>query len=154
MNFWDHTHSLAAEYDRLSDTLVPGSGKCDTMQGELIRAASRIGYDWYNNGWGCNNWSGSVVFLGRFADDFAQKRTDAEKAAFKKALKGVHDYSHGEPVDISDEKADELVTTVVAYVVQNLVDNPAPVANTRDMFDFQEPAYEGEDDEDDDMCHS
>lgn len=148
MNFWDNSHPLAKDNERLYDELVPSSGNSTTMQGEMLRAAGKIGYDWYNNGWGCNNWSGSVVFLGRFADDFAQKRTAEEKAAFKKAIHAVHDYSHGEPADISDEKADELVTTIMAYVVQNVLDNPAPVANTRDMYDFQEDAYEGDDEDD------
>jgi len=148
MNFWDNDHPLAADYQRLYDELVPSSGNCATMQGEMIRAAGKIGYDWYNNGWGCNNWSGAVVFLRKFSDEFAQKRTEVEKAEFRKALSIAHGYSHGERCNIADEKADAVVTTIIAYVVQGVLDNSAPVANTRDMYDFSETHACWEDDND------
>lgn len=150
MNFWDNDHPLAADNTRLYDELVPSSGSCTTMQGELIRAAGKIGYDWYNNGWGCNNWSGAVVFLRKFVPDFASKRTEAEAEAFRKALSVAHGYSHGERCNIADERADEVVTTIIAYVVQCVLDNPTPVANTRDMYDFSEKAARWEEDDEDD----
>ena len=34
----------------LFDVLVPDSGKSDTLAGEIIRAVTRIGYRWYNDG--------------------------------------------------------------------------------------------------------
>lgn len=34
----------------LFDILVPDSGKSDTLAGEIIRAVTRIGYRWYNDG--------------------------------------------------------------------------------------------------------
>lgn len=149
MNFWDNTHPLAADYQRLNDELVPAMGNCATMQGEMIRATSKIGYDWYNNGWGCNNWSGAVVFLRKFLPEFAGKRTEAETTEFRKALSVAHGYSHGERCNIADEKADAVVTTIVAYVVQCVLDNSSPTANTRDMHDFSEPNARWEEEDDD-----
>lgn len=35
---------------RLWDQLVPDSGQCQTLQGEVIRIAGRVGYEVYNNG--------------------------------------------------------------------------------------------------------
>ena len=37
-------------YEALFEKLVPGSGKCETLGGEILRAVSRIGYRWYNDG--------------------------------------------------------------------------------------------------------
>lgn len=34
----------------LSEVLVPASGKCDSLAGELIRATERIGYRFFNDG--------------------------------------------------------------------------------------------------------
>lgn len=37
-------------FSRLWDQLVPDSGQCQTLQGEVIRIAGRVGYEVYNNG--------------------------------------------------------------------------------------------------------
>lgn len=148
MNFWDQTHPLSADNERLFEQLVPGSGNCATLQGECLRAASKIGYDWYNNGWGCNNWSGAVVFLREHAMILAAKRTEQERAEFLKALRFCDNFSHGERVTCSDEDADKEVTVIAAFVTQCCLDNPEPIVNTLDMLDFREPdaPYEEEDD--------
>lgn len=148
-NFWDNTHPLSKDNERLYEELVPGSGNCDTLQGELLRAASKIGYDWYNNGWGCNNWSGAVVFLQDHAMTLAAKRTEAERKSFQLALQVAGSYSHGERCDLRDEFVDKVVTTIAAFVTQNILDNPTPIANSLDMWDFSEPDVRWEEDEED-----
>lgn len=60
--YWDHKGPQQAAYDRLVGELVPGSGPAGTLQGELLRAAGNLGYEFYNNGGG-NNVSGALVFL-------------------------------------------------------------------------------------------
>jgi hypothetical protein len=52
-SYWNETGAYQTEYDRLYKELVPNSGKSETLQGELIRAASRLNYEFYNNG-NCN----------------------------------------------------------------------------------------------------
>jgi len=37
-------------FDNLFDKLVPQSGKCDTLAGELVRAVNKIDYRWWNDG--------------------------------------------------------------------------------------------------------
>jgi hypothetical protein len=153
-NFWNNDHPLAADNTRLYEQLVPQSGSCATVQGELLRAASKIAYDWYNNGWGCNNWSGAVVFLRTVVPKFALKRTPEEERAFDDALSTAYYYSHGEPCGISDVAADDVVTTIVAYVVQCVLDHPDLQPNTRDMYDMSEADDNDWSDEDqwDDPC--
>lgn len=44
-------------FSRLWDQLVPDSGQCKTLQGEVIRIAGRVGYEVYDNGginWDCS----------------------------------------------------------------------------------------------------
>jgi hypothetical protein len=147
-NFWDKTHPLSQQSEELFQELVPISGNCQTLQGELLRAASKIGYDWYNNGWGCNNWSGAVIFLRDYIADLPIMHPDAKSDEFHNALREVHDFSHGEPAVISDDRADQLVTTIQEYVVSKIMANWQPIPNTLDMWDFGEPdaPYEEEDD--------
>ena len=37
-------------FSRLWDQFVPDSGQCQTLQGEVIRIAGRVGYEVYDNG--------------------------------------------------------------------------------------------------------
>jgi len=37
-------------FDKLFDLLVPESGKCDSLAGEIIRAVNKLDYRWYNDG--------------------------------------------------------------------------------------------------------
>lgn len=59
--YWNHKGKFQAEYEELF-SLVPAMGKCDTVAGEMIRAVSKLDYDFYNNGMG-NNTSGAANFL-------------------------------------------------------------------------------------------
>lgn len=138
MNFWDQTHPLSADYERLFEQLVPVNGKCETLQGECLRAATKIGYDWYSNGWGCNNWSGAVVFLREHAMVLAAKRSEEERAEFIAALRFCDNFSHGERVTCRDEDADKKSTVITAFVTQCCLDNPERIVNTLDMWDFSE----------------
>lgn len=178
--FWNGNHKLSAASDKMSETLMPMSGNCATLQGELYRASTRISYDWFNNGWGCNNWSGAVVFLQQFFRELPVQPSAETLADLEKNLRYVHEYSHGEPSGhLNDDKVEAVVTRIHEIVVQTILDslvdpsqdlagaddaraleiitkalvnNPKLIPNTRDMFDFQEPEYRGshEDDEDED----
>ena len=156
-NFWNKDHPLSQQAEELFQELVPISGNCQTLQGELLRASSKIGYDWYNNGWGCNNWSGAVVFLRDHIANLPIMHPEAKTDEFYAALSEVHGFSHGEPADISDSRADVLVTTIHEYVVSKIMANWQPIPNKMDMWDFDEPDapyeedfdYSDMDDEDD-----
>ena len=52
-SYWDNNGAYQKEYDALYDELVPNTGEADTLHGELIRAVSRLAYDYFNNG-NCN----------------------------------------------------------------------------------------------------
>jgi len=52
-NYWNDSGAYAKEYNHLYATMVPASGEAKTLNGELIRALSRLYYEWCNNG-NCN----------------------------------------------------------------------------------------------------
>lgn len=52
-NYFDSTSIHQAAFDRLYGELVPSYGEAETVKGETLRAASRVYYDWFNNGF-CN----------------------------------------------------------------------------------------------------
>lgn len=60
--FWEDTHELTELYRKYDNELVPRYGVCKTHAGECLRAATKICYDFYNNGFG-NNWSGPFNYL-------------------------------------------------------------------------------------------
>jgi len=59
--YWNENGRYQANLEKL-ENLVPGSGPAETFKGELFRAASRIYYDYYNNGFG-NTWEGPARLL-------------------------------------------------------------------------------------------
>jgi hypothetical protein len=61
--YWNSNGKHQAAYQELSK-LVPSSGPAGTVEGEMLRAATRLYYDYYNNGF-CNNTSGAVNYLTR-----------------------------------------------------------------------------------------
>lgn len=52
-SYWDESGAYQKEYKELYDKLVPLSGSSETLHGELIRAISRLFWDYCNNG-NCN----------------------------------------------------------------------------------------------------
>ena len=52
-SYWGNNGVYQKQYDELYEKLVPLSGEAETIHGEMIRAVSRLYYDFCNNG-NCN----------------------------------------------------------------------------------------------------
>jgi hypothetical protein len=61
--YWNSNGKHQAAYQELSK-MVPSSGPAGTVEGEMLRAVTRLYYDFYNNGM-VNNTSGAVNYLTR-----------------------------------------------------------------------------------------
>lgn len=59
--YWNNNGKFQMAATEL-EAMVPNSGKCDSLKGELFRAVSKIYYDFHNNGFG-NNWVNPALFL-------------------------------------------------------------------------------------------
>ena len=78
--YWSGNGPLQDEYDALYNELVPSQGKADTIEGEVLRAASKIVYRHYNDGDEFNQASFEqlVPYIGAVTsyDDLAHKSTE------------------------------------------------------------------------------
>ena len=54
-SYWDNKGKYQQEYDAAWKALIPFEGEADDGLPEALRAISRVGYDYYNNGF-CNLW--------------------------------------------------------------------------------------------------
>ena len=140
--YWAHNGAHQATYDRLVEAM-PASGKCDTLAGELIRSASRLGYDFYNNGMG-NNTSGAVNFL--LARGAIDKETHATIYEYTRG-RGYSGRYNGDALQVAIER---MVDMTCEYIERNPQFETLP--NTEDMFDFEE-SFEYYDEEEEDKYY-
>jgi hypothetical protein len=126
--YWNNNGAHQATYDRLVEAM-PMSGKCDTLAGELIRSASRLGYDFYNNGMG-NNTSGAVNFLR------ARGAIDPETHAI------IYENTRGKIYrgDYNGDALHEAIERMVDMTCEYIERNPQfeTLPNAEDMFDFED----------------
>ncbi len=126
--------------------LVPASGKAATVAGEIIRAISRIGYRYYNDG------DHLGVRYGRetcnAAGRYLSAKCDDRIAKFIRAIWGEEDDSYYET------GLAELEDAILEYLEQH--PNLKETQNTEDMWDYwdsdedvDEDDYEDDDYEDD-----
>ena len=128
--YWNNNGKFQAEYTRMMDELVPAMGNCETVAGELIRSVSRLGYDFYNNGMG-NNTSGAANFL-------------REKGAIDEdTYLTIYDYTRGQLYrgNYDGDRLQVAIERAVDMTVEFILRNPQlmTMANTEDMFDYEEP---------------
>ena len=78
--YWSSKGPLSKEYKELFAKLVPDQGPADTIEGEVLRAASKIVYRHYNDGDEFNQASYSQLepYIGKVSsyDDLAHKATE------------------------------------------------------------------------------
>lgn len=128
------------EFLRLRDELVPDSGSAGTLNGELIRAATRLEYDFYNNGM-INNTSGAVKFL----MEYLPRDPELTKAlSFVAQFCNTGRYA---PNHVDNDLAGAIYAVMGATA--DFVSGRDNVPCDVDMFDLQEPEPSMEDDEED-----
>jgi len=129
--FYNSKNPMSAAYERLYAKLVPQCGKCDTVEGELLRASSRIYHDYYNNGFG-NNWSGALNYLDQHF---------GLKAGERRLLRA---YARGKIVKRSTYNTNTAIPAALEGIAERVVQHVALAEvtgltpNSDDMFDLQE----------------
>ncbi len=125
--------------NKLFEELVPASGKADSLAGELVRAASRIAYRFFNDG--------DRIGLGygretcNPAARFLRERGDRKIAACINALWGLDDDA------VYEEFLDALAGAVADYIDAN---PSLRETETEDMFSHKNPAEDRDDSWDED----
>lgn len=126
----------------LFEKYVPMQGKCDSLAGEIIRAASRICYRFYNDG--------DMIGVGygnetcNAAARFLKAKCPATISAMVAAIWGIHD----------DTAYDTILYCMLDMIATYVENNPKlEKEETEDMWDYQlksDMDYEDEEWEDED----
>ena len=137
--YWNNNGLYQEFYE--TNRLVPSSGKAGTIEGEMIRSAGRLYYDYYNNGM-CNNTSGAANFLIKCNSDF--------NLGINKELNTVRQESNtgGYTMEDLEVPLETIVNTILKYVISK--DN-FYTASELDMLDYteEEPSEDDDPSEDD-----
>lgn len=121
--------------------LVPDVGKADTLAGEIVRAITRIGYRWWNDGDMINKGYGKETC--NAAARFLMYNTNYE---IRKQIKDIAD-TQCLPSDMYEDRLQELKIEVFNYIEQHPETRDQ---ETEDMFSYSEPEDYEYDDEDED----
>lgn len=121
----------------LFDALVPGSGHADTLGGELLRAAERIAYRYYNDGdmagegYGRETVNPAVRYM-----KFAVRPRTSQLYGIVNDFYRFIDYG----CNVNDKKYESMVMDLLKYTVIHIVENKLwDVPNQDDMHDFRDP---------------
>ena len=120
---------MSATFERIFDELVPKEGKAETLAGEMIRAAARLRYDFYNNGMG-NNTSGALNFLRHHSVIDKQLADYVRPYTTGRLYDGVYE---GDFFQVAIDTIVEMTTKMVTFNPQLMV-----MQNNEDMFDYEE----------------
>jgi len=123
-SYWNQEGKYQTEYDRIIK-LMPDSGNSHVVAGELIRAASRLAHDCWNNGMG-NNTSGAANFL-------------MQKGAItKETYDTVYYWTRGRI--LSDSELDVPMNQLINETIEFILAHPEleMTPNTEDIFEYQD----------------
>ena len=129
--YWNDRGKYQKEFDELCEKLVPTSGKCDTVAGEILRAASKLLWDINNNGVGWNNTSGALNYL------IAKKVVNSEEVeelypCTRKIVIG--------DVESINKKMYPMVNAIIDMACEFIHNNPIVIKekNTEDIWNYAE----------------
>lgn len=125
--------------DALFDELVPFDGAADTVAGEIVRAASRIGYRYYNDG--------DQIGIGYGKETCNSAARYLLRNSSKEIREAVLSIWGIASEKIYEQQLEELVNIVVEYIEQH--PELKEQRNYNDMLDYSVPEdFDDEDEED------
>jgi hypothetical protein len=124
--YWNSNGKYQSQYIELSK-LVPYSGKCESVEGELIRSLCKVYYDYYNNKM-CNNTSGACNYI--------RSKLEMPADVMNALIEIYHESNTGcyTSKDLS-QSLELLADFIISYVDSK---NGNYIANTQDMLDFSD----------------
>lgn len=142
--YWNSIGRYQEDFDRMTDEMMPVSGPCETLGGELVRSANRLYYDAFNNGF-CNNTSGAINYIKQYlVPYFVQDKELAEAIAIIEPKTNSGGY--GRVDEATGQALDKIVDSVVEF--NKLLPGVATIPLPCEMFDLQDDdCYEEEEEE-------
>ena len=126
--YWNNTGKYEEESNRLNE-LMPLAGNCETVAGELVRAYSKVYYDFNNNGMG-NNTSGAINFL------------NAKGAICSDTYETIHPWTRGRVYNgrYDGDSLCVAMESMINETIEFILANPEleKTENTEDMFQYED----------------
>ena len=123
-------YSWKKEHTRLWETLVPGDGQADTLQGELIRIAGKLTDQAFRNG--NMNWDADHEkmwrFVGQHLDDAATFSVEERKIIREKIEEIIRD---NEAPDVSGDGCCYYI--ISEKVVDWCMAHPTPITHQKEI---------------------
>ena len=122
--------------------LVPGTGKCDTIGGEILRAVNRIGYRWWNDGDKAGEGYGreTVNPAVRFLTEAVKKHNLSDKGNPDNFEDTVAEFQYmvEDGNEIDDDEYEEFVNSLVRNALDIIVsiELDKKENDMGDMFDY------------------
>ena len=135
------------EYQVFWDQLVPASGKAETVEGEMLRAVSKIQHDFYNNGFG-NNWSGALAYLQQYLPSFGVNIPHTLWNTISPYATGKT-HPNNQKIENNIGLALDQITDGVMAAIRSANGNYHP--NQADMYDMSSPTQWSDDEEEEDI---
>ncbi len=123
--------------NKMFEEMVPGVGKADTVAGEIVRATTRIGYRFINDGDMIGVGYGNVT-CNAAARYLIEKVPDTVEI-----IEGMWGERNE---DMYEGELGDLIDTVVYYI--DFHPELKSMPNKEDMFDYRDAEVDVEDDED------
>ena len=93
-SYWNNEGKYQAQYNKAWEQLIPAQGEAENGWPEALRAISRIGYDYYNNGF-CNLWQtwdeGDIEMHSYYEDLVYYLRRHMPSDMYKQLNEFLHD---------------------------------------------------------------
>lgn len=142
-SYWDNNGVYQKEFDELFNELVPNSGDSETIHGELIRCASRLFYEYCNNG-NCNAVDIETVYETETEDchdcqgnGVVYNDCDEDEIPCL-SCDGTGNHEYEEEYD-GDRVITEYYSDMINFLRNNLIDNQV----VYDLIEFMKDASRG-----------
>ena len=120
----------------LFDALVPGSGHADSLGGELLRAAERIAYRYFNDGDMVGNGYGRETVNPAVRYMKENVPTTSSLCGIVRDFYRFIDYG----CNVTDKEYEFMVMKLLRLTVIHIIENKLwEVPNQEDMYDYQDP---------------
>jgi len=127
-SYWDNDGKYQDKYEYAWKTYIPASGEAEDGWPEALRAISRIGYDYYNNGF-CNLWQGwediddygdevMVYRMDSFYEDLVRYLASHVPHNLYKEFKGWLQTTKG--YCNWGEGGDDVIDRIIDHIIENM----------------------------------